>query len=401
MTAVDLWLRDALLRDGRRVDVGIAAGRIVGLEPAVGGPQDGSSQGAAVDCGGRLLLPALVEAHVHLDKTLLGLPFVPHLPGDTVADRIAQEKSLRRTLTAAVFDRGMALVRQIAAFGTGHVRSHVDIDTEVGLAGLQELVRLRAAAAHLIDLQIVAFPQSGILRDPGVAELMDRALAQGADLVGGLDPAGIDGDIGGHLDVVFGLAERHGKGVDLHLHDGGELGLFELRAIAERTRALGMAGKVTVSHAFALGEGNALGDTVQALAEAGVAILTNGPGPVPMPPVRALAAAGVTVIAGSDNIRDAWSPLGNGDMLGTAARIAWRQGINDDPGLGLCLDMATDAAARVLGVDGYGIAPGARADLVLTSATCASEAVADHGPRALVIKAGRIVARDGALVGAP
>ena len=104
-----------------------------------------------------------------------------------------------------------------------------------------------------MDIQIVAFPQNGILRDPGTAELLDEALAAGADLIGGLDPAGIDGDVKGHLDVVFGLAERHGVGVDIHLHDAGALGCFELRDIAARTIATGLQGRVAVSHAFALG----------------------------------------------------------------------------------------------------------------------------------------------------
>ncbi|WP_161556073.1 carboxyltransferase domain-containing protein [Mangrovicoccus ximenensis] len=180
------------------------------------------------------VLPGLADSHIHLDKTLWGLPFEAHARGGTVAERIALERA-RRPALPPVYGRGMALARHIAALGTTRVRSHVDIDTQSGLSGLHDLLRLREALRDLLDIEIVAFPQSGILRDPGTAALMDAALREGADLVGGLDPAGIDGDPAAHLDIVFGLAARHGKGIDIHLHDPGAQGLAELEEIALRT----------------------------------------------------------------------------------------------------------------------------------------------------------------------
>ena len=166
-----------------------------------------------------------------------------------------------------------------------------------------------------------------------------------------MDPAGIDNDIDGHLDAIFAIASRHGVGLDIHLHDGGALGAFELRQIAARARALGLEGRLAVSHAFCLGELDDadFGRTAEALAEAGVAIMTTGPGPVPMPPVKRLKTYGVRVFCGSDNIRDAWSPFGNGDMLERAGIVCDRQNFRSDADLEEAFALTTDAPAAVLG----------------------------------------------------
>ena len=389
-------IADARLPDGRRALVRIDDGRIAEISAPGAATVPGVER---IELGGALLVPGFVDGHIHLDKTLLGLSFQPHRPGNTVAERTAREKELRRELNYPVAERAKQLIRRVVVNGTTAVRSHVDIDSEIGLAGLGALLAVREAVRDLLDIQIVAFPQSGIVADPGTADLLDRAIRDGADLVGGLDPAGIDNDIDGHLGVIFGIAERHGVGLDIHLHDPGPLGCFELCQIAARTAALGLAGRVAVSHAFALGEvdDGEFGRTAEALARAGIAIMTNGPGPVPMPPVKRLIAAGVTVFAGSDNIRDAWSPYGNGDMLERAMLIGYRQGFLADADLELAFDLASNAAARVLSLADHGIRIGAAADLVAIPAASVAEAVTAHPPRTLVMKGGRVVARDGAL----
>lgn len=389
----DLVISGARTPEGDLVDIAISGTTIAAVSAAgTAGPAH-----QRLDADGWLVAPSFVEGHIHLDKTLLGLPFIPHIPGDTVAARIAAEKQLRRTVPMTIEERGGRLIEQIVAFGTGSLRSHVDIDAEIGLKGLHQLLRLKERFADLVDIQIVAFPQSGIMADPGTADLLDAALAEGADLVGGLDPAGIDRDVTGHLDTVFALAVKHGAGVDIHLHDGGTLGAFELRQIAERTLANGLQGKVAVSHAFALGDIDdfEFGRTSELLARARVAIMTNGPGPVPMPPVKRLAAAGVTVFAGSDNIRDAWAPYGNGDLLQRAMMIGYRQGFLADEDVAHAFAMVTAIPAGVLALDGYGIAPGNRADLVLLPMPSVPEAVAAVPARRTVIKRGRIVAGAG------
>ncbi|MCW3474644.1 amidohydrolase [Limobrevibacterium gyesilva] len=380
-------LTDARLADGSRVDVTVAEGRIAAIAPHAG-------QRGEAHLAGALLLPGLVDGHVHLDKTLLGLPWRPHAAAGTVRDRIEYERAHRRGLALPVQDRAAALLRQMTGFGTTALRTHVDIDDAIGLDNFHAVMETVAAYRDRADIQVVAFPQSGIVTRPGVAELLDEALRAGADLVGGLDPVGIDGDAAGHLDVVFGLAQRHGSGIDIHLHDPGPVGNAQLRDIAARTRAAGMGGQVTVSHAFSLGTPDAddFAATADALADAGVAILTSAPGAATMPPVQPLRARGVAIFAGSDNIRDLWSPFGNGDMLERAFLVAQRQGFRTDEDIAVAFETCSVVGARVLGLEDHGIHVGGRADLVAVRAETLAEAVAMRPAGRMVWKAGRLIA---------
>ena len=280
---------------------------------------------------------------------------------------------------------------------TTRVRSHIDIDNDVGLANLEAVLSVREAFREWIDIQLVAFPQSGVVTEKGAPDLIAAALDAGADLVGGLDPAGFDGDVKGQLDIVFGLAERFGKGIDIHLHDGGETGASELRDIAERTIAAGLQGRVAVSHAFALGsDPPAVFDkTADALARAQVAIMTSCPPSAPVPPVNALRERGVLVFAGSDNIRDCWSPFGNGDMLHRAAIIAERHAMFTDRELEDVFALTTSEADKALGDPLRELRPGASADLVAVEAASIADAVVDRPPRLLVLRAGRVAAERG------
>ena len=381
--------------DGAHVDLAFEGGRIAQIGPHVGSrPRDATT----LDGKGGLVMTPFADGHVHLDKTFLGHAHIPHRQGAAVHDRIRIEKDLRREIGLPVAERGAAFLKQALAHGTTALRSHVDIDPEIGLSGLEAVLDLKARWSGIMDIQIVAFPQSGILAAPGTADLMRAAMQTGADLVGGLDPLGYDGDADAHLDVVFKLAETFGAGVDIHLHDGGEAGLAQIRDIARRTGAAGLQGRVAISHAFALGEPGEIGPTVDLLARCGVAIMTHGPGPVPMPPVAHLRAQGVEVFAGSDNVRDAWSPFGNADMLERAMIIGYRQGANTDEDLLALFDLATHAPRRVMGRPAATIAPGAPADLVILNEPTVAQALAAHSPRAVVMKAGRIVAQDGDLL---
>lgn len=368
-------------------DVELADGRIAAIVPA----GTVASGVPSLALGQRLLLPALADGHLHLDKSFLGLPWRPHVPGDSIAARIAAERSERAALDGLLEDRARRLVERVVGFGTLALRSHVDVDEVIGLDHVQALLRLRAELADRIDLQLVAFPQSGITAR--VAELLDEALQLGVDVIGGLDPAGIDGDIEAHLNVVFGLAERHGCRIDIHLHDPGSLGAFELRRIAARTRASGLQGRVAVSHAFALGmiDAGELRATAQALSHAGVAIMTNGPGADAMPPLRPLLDEGVLVFGGSDNIRDAWSPFGTGDLLQRSGVIGYRGNFRTDAELRLAFDFVTSNSRRVMGLTPVTLAVGSAADLIALPAADIPEAVASAPADRLVFRAGRLV----------
>ena len=387
---------NATLPGGSTHDIEVAGGRIAALLPA----STGAAGRTDVDLGGALVLPPLVDGHIHLDKTLLGLPWLPNqAAGNRVADRIEAERKVRAARTVPESVTGANLVRQVVASGTLHMRCHVDIDNQLGLRNLHEILKVREQFRDLVTIEIVAFPQSGILRSPGTAELLDAAIAAGADLLGGLDPVGIDGDLDGHLDPIFAIAQRRGVGIDLHLHDGGEGGISQMRAIADRTQAAGLQGKVAISHAFALGSVpvDLAARTADRLAETGIAIMSHGPGGATIPPLALLREHGVTVFGGSDNIRDAWSPFGNGDMLQRAMMIAYRANFRHDAELAVAFDMVTAAAAQVLGIAPYGIAEGGPADFVAVQAETLAEAVAAHPRRKLVVKAGKVVAKDGVL----
>jgi cytosine deaminase len=384
-------LRNALLPSGLRADVEIADGRIaaIGALPA--------PSGETLDLDGALLLPAFVEGHIHLVKTHWGAPRLAHIPGDSVRERIAIEREARYRVALPVAARAAALIRTLIANGTTRARSHVDIDGDVKLKNLEAVLEARETYRDYIDIQLVAFPQSGVMREPGAKDLLAAALEAGADLIGGLDPHGFDGDGDGHLDVVFGLAEKYGKDVDIHLHDGGETGAAELRAIADRAEALGMQGRVAVSHAFALGalSPDVFETTAARLARAGVSIMTASSPGVPVPPLKRLRERGVRVFAGSDNIRDCWSPFGNGDMLDRAALLAQRQQLVSDADLELAFAAATRAADAALGDPQRGLSVGAVADLVAARSASVADAVVDRPIRAWVFRGGRVVAKDG------
>jgi cytosine deaminase len=399
MSSTDVLFTNALLADGKRADIAVSAGRIIGLGAA------GSLQPVAtrtIDLVGRLTVPGFVEGHIHLDTSFYGDAWRPHIPctnGFDVHERVAfQAQNLSK---AAPMDRRARDQLDLCiGNGTTHMRSHVMIDNAVGLSHLETILAVRDEYRDLIDIQLVAFPQNGILTNAGTAELLDAAIGMGCDLIGGLDPATFDRDIERHLDVVFGIAERRGVGVDIHLHDRGTLGLFEIEQIAARTQALGMAGHVAVSHAYALGEiSNDLQQKIAAtLARSGVAIMTNAPGSYAFPPVAILREAGVTVFGGSDNIRDSWWPYGDGDMLRRANIIGYRSGFFEDRELEAAFDVVTHSGARALRLEGYGIAVGAKADFVVFESQHVREAVVAVPQARDVYKTGRLVARNGVLV---
>ncbi|AEQ50889.1 cytosine deaminase [Pelagibacterium halotolerans B2] len=355
-----------------------------------------------IDASGWVCLPPLSEGHCHLDKTFLGAPWQPHIRQNDVLGRIGMEKQIRANLDVPVSVRGAALIEREIAFGTGLMRTHVDIDPDWGLENLHAVLELRQRYSDRITIEIVAFPQSGILRAPGTKDLLTAALSQGADLIGGLDPMAIDGDRAAHLDIIFSLASHFDVGIDIHLHETGPLGVKTISAICERALAHGRPSHIAISHGFALSELNEPEFEIIAarLSNAGVAIISSAP-PRLMPPLDQLAERGVCVALGSDNICDAWSPFGNGDMLERAAIAARQQCWATDSGLAFALSLATDRTAAVLGETRPPLVAGAPADFVLIKAPCAQAALANPPSERMVFRGGRQIAgpRLGCLTG--
>lgn len=392
----DLLLKNVRSPDGRRVDVAIRQGRIAALGENVGLAPEWRAL-PVEEGGGALLLPGLVEGHAHLDKTTWGSSWYVNDVGSALTDRIDNERDWRAASGHDAHVHSQALALAFLRLGTTRIRTHVDVDTEAGLRHLDGVLATREALAGRVDIQIVAFPQSGLLIRPGTAELLDRALAAGADVLGGLDPCAIDRDPARSLDLLFDLAERHGKPLDIHLHEPGELGAFTLDLMLDRCQALGMAGRLVVSHAFCLGalDARRLDGLLARLAALDVALLTTAPPSRPVPSVRACREAGVTIFGGNDGIRDTWSPYGEPDMLARAMLIGMRNDLRRDEEIGWALECVTTSAARACGFADYGLTPGARADLALVDASCAAEAVAQRAPRRLVLTGGVVAARYG------
>ncbi len=383
----DLLIRNARPLGAPARDILIRAGRFAALTnpPPPGIPE--------IDAASRLALPGLIEAHTHLDKTLWGMPWYRNEVGPRLTDKIENERAERRRLPIDPRRQSERQARLTSGHGTTAIRSHVDIDTEIGVTGIEAVLETRAALTHLLDIQLVAFPQSGMLIRPGTVELMDQALALGADAVGGLDPCAIDRDPKGHLDTVFALATKHGRDIDIHLHEPGEMGAFSMELIAERTMALGMQGRVIVSHAFCLGmpDEAVIGPLIEKIARAGIAIMTTAPAYRPVPALRRLRQAGVTVCAGNDGIRDTWGPYGNGDMLERTMLVGLRNNLRRDDELAMALETITTSAAAALRLPDYGLAPGCHADLVLVDAETIAEAIAARPPARTVIRRGRVL----------
>lgn len=390
---MDLLIRNIRPMGGAAVDVLVQDGLIARIDPGIEAP------GVPVeDGGGHLAIPGLIDAHTHLDKTTWGMDWHVNQHQATLKERIDFEREHRARIGIDPHRQSMRHALGLVAHGATHIRSHVDIDTEHGLAMLEGVQQTREALQGVIDIEIVAFPQSGIMARPGTAELLDQALSAGAEVVGGIDPCGMERDPKGALDVVFGLADRHGKPVDIHLHEPGELGAFSLELIFERTRALGMQGRVAVSHAFCLGapDWQRTQELIDTVAELDIAILTTGSPSSTVPALRRLRDAGVRVGAGCDGIRDTWGPWGKPDMLHRAEILGMKNGFRRDEDLEHALHVCSGGGAEVMGF-AHAIAVGNPADLVLLQGQTLAHAVADVAPRPLVVKGGRVTARAGQL----
>jgi cytosine deaminase len=388
-----LLITNVRLPDNTPVDIAVAGGRI----EAIGANLQRGADVLREDGEGAMVLPGFVEGHTHLDKTNWGMPWYCNEVGPRLVDRIENERSWRASAGHDAGAQSLALARAFLAAGTTRLRTHVDIDTDAGLRHLNGVLATREALSDVMEIQIVAFPQSGMRRRPGTGALLGDALNEGADVLGALDPALIDQDPVASLDTTFEIASRHQKPIDIHLHEPGEIGAFTFNLLLDRVKALGMQGRVVVSHAFCLGMlADRERDVLLArIADLDVALLTTAPSSVPVPALRACIDAGVTLFAGNDGIRDTWTPFGTPDMLERAMLVGMRYDLRRDEDLALAFDCVSTLGARACGFKGYGLHEGARADLVLVDAETVAHAVVYRPVRKLVVAHGKIVARHG------
>ncbi|WP_119294953.1 amidohydrolase [Streptomyces sp. YIM 130001] len=374
---------DLLTVDGRIADGPVPAGAKV------------------VDGGGRVALPSLVDAHIHPDKTSWGGDWVSRKPASGIADYIKQDVELFESQDRGIAERAHGLMAHAVTRGTRAMRAHADVAPAYGLAGVEGVHRAAERLGHALDVEIVAFPQHGVAKAPGTAELLEEAARTGyVDFIGGLDPISFDNALDEQLDLVFGLADRHGIGVDIHLHDRDENGTKVLDAIIDRTRALGLRGKVNVSHAFCLTNlsESELARTAAKLGDLDITVTTVAPNESLVLPIAQLHEHGVGVGLGSDGVRDSWSPFGNADMLHRTHILGWVTDIRLDQELTDAYEVGAHGGADLLGIGRSEFKKGDPADFVLLRAQGIPQVVVDMPQRDIVVHAGHVVASDGELL---
>jgi cytosine deaminase len=391
----NLLLRNVRPMAADTCDILIRDGKIAGFGTFEAEP------GMAVEDGGHAIVaPGLIDAHTHLDKTTWGMPWHVNNRAAILRERIDFEREHRLEIGIDPHRQSMRHAIGLAAHGASHIRSHVDIDPTHGLRLVEGVWETREKLKGIIDIEIVAFPQSGVMVMPGTVELLDEALRQGCEVLGGIDPCGIDRDPKGQLDILFALATKRGVPIDIHLHEAGELGAFTMELMFERIRANGMQGKVAISHAFALGMNDYLrvGKLIDEIAKLDVAIVTTGAPSAAVPSIMRLKEAGVRVAGGCDGIRDTWGPWGQPDMLDRAQVIGMKNGLRSDRDLEHVLHIVSQGGADVMELENYGLKVGCDADFTLLVGQTLAHAVVEVAPRPLVVKRGRVVARQGQAV---
>ena len=394
---IDLLLRNARIT-GALKDLGVHNGRLV----APGEARE------VVDLRGRLVTPPLVEPHIHLDAALtVGQPR-PNASGSLFEGIAIWSERVRDLTVEDVKARAGRTLRWQLANGVQYVRSHVDVcDPE--LRALRALAELREEARGLVEMQLVAFPQQGILAYDGGRDLMRRAIALGADVVGGIPHYELTREDGVEsVRYAFALADEHGLRVDIHCDEtDDEQSRFVEVMVAETIRR-GMSGRVTASHTTAMHSyNNAYAYRLVAnIARAGLHMVTNpldnavlqgrfDTGPVRRghTRVKQLQEAGINVCVGHDSVMDPWYPLGYGDPLQAAFVFVHLGHMSGDAELRRLVDMVTVNPAAALGIEDYGLHDGGPADLVVFDAPTEADALRLVAPRYLVLRAGRVVAR--------
>ena len=404
---MDLILRHANLSDGRRdIDIGIAAGQIVAVERALDAPA-----AQEIDVSGRLVSPPFVDAHFHLDAALsLGLP--RRNASGTLLEGIALWGELKPLLTQdAIVERALAYCDMAVAQGLLAIRSHVDVCDDRLLA-VDALLDVQRRVAPYLDLQLVAFPQDGLYRSATAERNLLRALDKGVNVVGGIphfERTMADG--AASVRRLCEIAAERGLLVDMHCDESDDPLSRHIETLAAETHRLGLHGRVAGSHLTSMHsmDNYYVSKLLPLIAESGVAAIANPlinitlqgrhdayPKRRGMTRAPELMAAGVTVAFGHDCVMDPWYSFGSADMLEVAHMAIHVGQMTSLDGIAGAYAGVTTNAAKILHLDGYGLEPGCRADLLVLQAADAFEAIRLKAARLLVLRAGKVIARGAA-----
>jgi cytosine deaminase len=400
---MDIVIRNAALPDGRTgIDIAVQDGRIAAV-----GPRLSVTAGREVDAQGDLVTPPFVDAHFHMDATLsYGLPRVN--ASGTLLEGIALWGELKPALTQeALVERALRYCDWAVARGLLAIRTHVDVCDDRLLA-VEALLDVRRRVAPYLDLQLVAFPQDGLLRSATALANLKRAIAMGVEVVGGIphfERTMADG--AESVRILCEFAAQQGLMVDMHCDESDDPLSRHIETLAAETHRLDLQGRVAGSHLTSMHsmDNYYVSKLLPLIAESGVAAIANPlinitlqgrhdtyPKRRGMTRVPELMAAGVTVAFGHDCVMDPWYGMGSGDMLEVAHMGLHVAQMTSQQGMRACFAAVTENPARILGLQGYGIAPGCHADLVLLDAADPVEAIRLRAPRRLVMRRGRIVA---------
>lgn len=395
---MDILIKNARISDETPLtDIAIKDGKIekIGLNRT-------DSANKIIDVAGRVVIPGLVESHIHLDKALIASR-KPNKSG-TLKEAIEVTAELKPTFTKEdIYERASKVLNMIIPNGVTTIRTHAEFDPAQGFTGFEVIMKLKEEFKHLVDIQVVAFPQEGIFKAPGTETMMYEAMEMGADVVGGIpynDAPAID-----HIDLIFDIAKRFDKDIDLHQDFADEADNMSIEYLCKKTIAEGYQGRVSVGHLTALHAlpKEELDPIIALMAEAKINVMALPATDLHLgarndeynvrravTPIRKLRDGGVNVCIATNNIRNAFTPYGNGDILQTAMLaipVAHLGGADDLPTV---LPMITENPAKALGLEGYGIAEGNKADLVVLDTKLVHDAIIDIPTRLYVIKNGKI-----------
>ncbi|MDM1073525.1 amidohydrolase family protein [Empedobacter brevis] len=353
-----------------------------------------------IDARGLLMLPAFKDMHVHLDKTLYGLPWQALSPKRrTVADMIAYEQEIIPELLKTSVERAELLINLLQNHGTTFARTHFNVETTSGLRSLENLEKALESKKETFSAELVAFPQHGLYYTDSASLMKEAAQLDHVAFVGGLDPFSIDQNIEKAIDFTIQLALDNKKGIDIHLHDSGKEGMRTIEYLIDQTlRNPDLRGKTYISHAFALAHlsKNETQKIAEKLAEAKIGIVSSVPfrNKVEMP-IPTLVKNGVEVLIGNDNVQDYWSTFGTGNMLQKANLIADLYSWETEYDLSRTLGFATK---NIVPLDNNGSMQwpkaGDEASLVLIDASCSAEAVARMSPTVGLMHKGNLIWKD-------
>jgi len=402
---MDIVVRNAALRGVKgTTDIAIKDGVIASVQPKLS--EKGRQE---IDAAGSLVLPGLFNLHFHADKCLLGEVMRPNVSG-TLPEAIEITNDFKRKYDPAeVAARAIRALEAGVKNGTSFFRLFSDVGTIGGLRAAHGLLLAREKFSRYCDIQVVAFPQEGIARDPGAAELLDEAIKEGCDIVGGLPwYEYTDADARDHIDICFEIAKRYDRDIHMLVDDTDDANSRSLEYLALKTMREQWHGRVTASHCGAMAGYNDVyaAKIVDMVATAGITISCNAhinlvcsarldrePRRRGIARVKELLTRGVNVITSQDDVNDPYYPFGKPDPLECASMIAHVAQLTLPHELEQVMDMVTVNSARAARVKSYGVAAGNKADLVVVGAPSVHEALRTQPLRRHVIKNGREVAR--------